>query len=217
MSVIADFSVPADEFALGHLLEVRPGVQVRLESMIPTGDAVVPYFWVETPDVDAVEAALRESPLVADADVVDRLGEEALFRVVWSDDIDGIIDAFGGTEAVVLEGEGRGDHWSFQVRFPEYEALSAFYRGVVDRDVSITLDGVHNPVEASETAEFGLTPEQREVLVLALETGYFAVPRKVTMVDLAEELGISDSAVSQRLRRGLAKVLSTTLMGTGNG
>lgn len=212
MTVIADFSVPAEQFALGHLLEVRPGVQIRLESMVPTGDAAIPYFWAESPDVEAIESALRESPIVEDVSIVDEVESESLFRVEWNEEVDGLVDVIRESDAVVLEARGHGDNWSFQVRFPEYEALSTFYRDVVDEGISIDLEGVHNPVDPNRAATYDLTTEQREALTLALEEGYFAIPRQITMVELAEELGISDSAASQRIRRGLTKVLSATVV-----
>jgi predicted DNA binding protein len=213
MSVIADFSIPADQFALGHLLEVRPGVQVRLESMVPTGEAMIPYFWVEDPDIEAVEAALLESEYVEDATIVDRVGNEALFRVVWAEHVDGVVDTIRETESVILGGNGHGDHWTFELRFPEYDALSQFYRSVVDKGVSITLENVHNPIDQTRPRSNALTEEQREALQTALKEGYFAVPRDITLVELAEKLGISDSAVSQRIRRGLTKLLTTNLAG----
>jgi hypothetical protein len=63
----------------------------------------------------------------------------------------------------------------------------------------------------------GLTPARRETLLTALEVGYFAVPRETTLVELAAELGISDQAVSERLRRAQAKLLTTTLVGGTDG
>lgn len=212
MSVIAEFSLPAEQFALGEVLEVRSGVRIRLETLIPTGDTVIPYVWVETDDAAAIEAALRASPVVDDVDIVDELDGETLVRVAWARDINGLIDSFRAADAVVLEGRGHGDHWSFQVRFPEDAALSTFYRDAVDRGLSLDLDSVHNPVDSTATAGYGLTDGQREVLVLALEQGYFDVPRNVTLVELADQLDISDSAVSQRLRRGLTTLLSRTLV-----
>ena len=213
MSVIADFSIPAEQFALGHLLEVRPGVQVRLESMVPTGETMIPYFWVEDPDIEAVEEALLGSTYVEEASIVDRVGDEALFRVVWAEDVNGIIETITETESVILEGNGHGDNWTFELRFPEYDALSRFYRSVVEKDISITLENVHNPIDQSGPQPNVLTDEQREALQTALEEGYFAVPREITLVELADQLSISDSAVSQRIRRGLTKLLTTNLAG----
>ncbi|WP_158056386.1 helix-turn-helix domain-containing protein [Halorussus halophilus] len=49
-----------------------------------------------------------------------------------------------------------------------------------------------------------VTPAQESALRKALDMGYFAVPKKVTASEVAEELGISKSAFLERLRRGQA-------------
>lgn len=213
MSVIADFTVPATDFALGRLLETRPGINVRLETMVPTGEAIMPYFWVSSDDAAGVEAALRDDPLAESVEVVDRTEDDVLFRVTWSTDIDGLVDALLDTEANVLRAVGTGDDWEMELRFPDYDALSTFYQGCRQQDIDIDVGRIHDPVDAtrSERNEYGLTPDQRETLLTALGEGYFDVPRETTLVELGEQLGISDSAASQRLRRGLSRHLSATL------
>lgn len=211
MSVIAVLSIPATEFPLGELLEVRPGVQIRLESMIPTADAVVPYFWVEAPDIEAVEAALADSPLVEAAYLVDRIGDEALFRVTWSEDIDGVFDTIAETDGVVLTGTGHGDDWSFQLRFADSDELESFYQRAREKGIPITIEAIHDPVEHAGLPETLLTRDQAEAISVALEAGYFDVPRRITLDELGERLEISDSAVSQRIRRGLTKLLDVAL------
>ncbi len=46
----------------------------------------------------------------------------------------------------------------------------------------------------------GLTPRQAELLRRALAAGYFEVPRKVTLTDLARNLGMAPSSLSEALR-----------------
>lgn len=208
MSVIADISTPAGEFPLGHLLEVRKGVHVRLETMVSSGGSMIPYFWVESPDVEAVEDALLESISVESATIVDRVGDEALFRVTWSGTIDGVVETVGETDGVILGGEGHGDHWTFQLRFPEYDALSTFYRSVTDKGISMDVERINELISQPGTPSTALSEEQREALRMALEEGYFGVPREITLVELADRMNISDSALSQRIRRGLAKLLA---------
>lgn len=53
-----------------------------------------------------------------------------------------------------------------------------------------------------------VTPAQESALRVALEMGYFEVPKESTASEVAEELGISKSAFLERLRRG-----QTTLFG----
>ncbi|MDX1748149.1 MAG: helix-turn-helix domain-containing protein, partial [Halobacteriales archaeon] len=56
--------------------------------------------------------------------------------------------------------------------------------------------------------ESSLSADQREALTLALDEGYFDVPRRINLITIADRLGISDSAASQRIRRGLSAVLT---------
>ncbi len=217
MSVIANFTVPALDFALGRVLEVERGLRIQVESMIPTGDAVMPYLWVPSHATGAIAAAIEDTDVARSVTVVDEVGDETLLRVEWGPDVDGLVASALAVDAAILEAVGTGDDWSFQLRFADYDALSEFYRRCVDHDVSIELEQVHNPVEPDGPARYGLTPDQRETLMTALETGYFAVPRETTLVELSEELGVSDSAVSQRLRRGLASLVSGTLLAEPRG
>lgn len=47
----------------------------------------------------------------------------------------------------------------------------------------------------------GLTDRQDEALRIAYEWGHFDIPRRASLEDVAEELGITPSSVSERLRR----------------
>ncbi|MGM0398011.1 MAG: helix-turn-helix domain-containing protein [Halobacteriota archaeon] len=44
-----------------------------------------------------------------------------------------------------------------------------------------------------------LTEKQREAVQTAVEMGYYATPRSVSLADLADRLGVTRSAISQRL------------------
>jgi len=70
---------------------------------------------------------------------------------------------------------------------------------------------VKNPLGSPEGIESNLTETQRDTLLTALQAGYFDVPRRINLQDLAEQFGISDTALSQRLRRGLTELLTSTL------
>jgi hypothetical protein len=56
-----------------------------------------------------------------------------------------------------------------------------------------------------------LSEQQYEALRTAFEAGYFAIPREITLQELAARLGISDTAASHRLRRGLQTVLGAEI------
>lgn len=62
-----------------------------------------------------------------------------------------------------------------------------------------------------------ITTKQRRALETALEAGYYDSPRGADLSDLAEELGISRSAVSQRLNAAETKLVRAFLETGGHG
>lgn len=55
-----------------------------------------------------------------------------------------------------------------------------------------------------------LSVEERETLRVALEKGYFEVPRAASLVEVADELDRSDVQVSRQLHRAMGDVLRET-------
>jgi hypothetical protein len=52
-----------------------------------------------------------------------------------------------------------------------------------------------------------LTDRQREALAAAVDLGYYDVPREATLGDVADELGVASSTVSDHLRKAEAAVM----------
>ena len=211
MSVVARFLLPADGFLLGAVLAPESPGRVRLESVVPTGNGAVPYFWVPAEEADDVHTSLEESPLTEEVKRVDQVRDETLFRVWWRLDDDPILDALEVANGALLEAWGDSNDWTFHIRFDEQANVSVFYQACVDAGVTPTLSELHSYSSVDTQSGMGLTGPQLEALEAALDAGYYAVPREVTLQELASSLAISDTALSQRLRRGLATVLSSTI------
>jgi hypothetical protein len=56
-----------------------------------------------------------------------------------------------------------------------------------------------------------LTEKQREVLIEAYKTGYYAIPRKITSQQLADKLGLVDSTVVEHLRKAEQRLMNRLL------
>ncbi len=213
MSVLANLEVATDDFVLGGLLSLDPSILITLESLVATSEAVAPYLRVAGADVETVETVAMEDPYVEDIQQVDNGDDErVLYRVEWISKLGGFIEALVEASGTVLEAEGSDDGWFFRIRFVDADSLSAFYRACTRQEIEVDLVGVHRPIDTECAGRYGLTPEQRETVVQAFESGYFAVPRGITLGELSERSSISDSAVSQRLRRGLSSLISTTIL-----
>lgn len=211
MSVIATFSVDAQDFKLGAALTEYPDLRVRLERVIPVGDSYLPYIWASNDTVDEIKTKLETDGDIDSFEMVDKMDDKVLVRITWTEETDGFLRALADARGTILEGIGETESWRFQVRFDDHQELTQFYRSCAEREILLDVETVHNPgVPQSLDSVSHLTDAQREALTLALQRGYFDVPRRTNVVELAEELNISDTAVSQRLRRGIAAILSTS-------
>jgi len=164
-------------------------------------------MWIRGIDPETIAETLGEDAHTAGVRVLDRFDEGALVEVEWTAATgeNGLPGALAAHDVAVLRQTGTKRGWQFRLRFPDTNSTQAFQRACHEAGVSLSIDRV---IETSETAGVTdrLTDAQREVFRLALERGYFDIPRRTTLVDIAEELGISDQAVSERLRRGQTKI-----------
>lgn len=212
MSIIAEFTTPSEDFALGGALVAHPDVRVDLEKVVPTHREVFPFFWAWGEELDAFAETLRDQPSVGSLDVVDSVDDGVLFRVEWKDVMTDLGWVIQHAEAAVLDASGQGDTWQFELRFPTHEAVQSFQAACADRDISLELKRLHSLNEVGVDGQYDLTTEQRDTLLAALEHGYFNEPRDVTLEQLADILELSPTAVSGRMRRAEARLIARTLV-----
>ncbi|MFC6767629.1 helix-turn-helix domain-containing protein [Natrinema soli] len=216
MSVIAEFTLSTEEFVFGSALATIEEMVLELEAIVPTGNRVVPYFWATGEDFESFERHVLSDPDIESITQLDRIDKTALYRAEWSHDVDGLLDGLAGTEAVVLEASTMKEGWHFRVRFLNHDLLGQFYNFCTEQDISIHVERVYTLTEASRAGQiFELTSKQRKAIVLAVQYGYFKVPRETTLSEIADELDISQQAASKRVRRGADKVLRNALLAPG--
>lgn len=210
MTIIADLTLPAATFPLGRVMQSFPDATMELERVVPLRETIMPLLWVEESDPAAVESSLRGHSRVKTVDVLTMTDTETLFEIHWSPAADGLAEALLNAEATVLEGRGTAESWDFRLRFGAHEDLSAFNVALTENGIPVTLRGIHQP--PLEEAVPPISAVQRDTLVTAYRRGYFRIPRRISQADLAEELEISDSALSQRIRRGVTKLIERDVL-----
>lgn len=114
---------------------------------------------------------------------------------------DGTITGATGTETT----------WAFEVRFEEHERLSSFQQFCLERGLDVSFDRLYNPTKPDAGPWYGLTAAQRTALLRAVEEGYYSIPREINTRELAAEFGISDQALTERLRRGVTNLVGNTI------
>lgn len=93
------------------------------------------------------------------------------------------------------------------MRFPDREALVAYRECCREQDIKFSLTGLSNADSDAFPNDPSTTASQREMLALAIEHGYFEIPRETSLSELAKTFDISDQAASERLRRALTNTL----------
>lgn len=204
----------APSFPLGRVFEDRSQVTLELDRVVPSGDTVMPYFWVTDPDGDleGVLAVFQELPELRSAILMEDLGERGLFRAEWEPEYLGIMSAIAETGVTVVSATGSAEGWTFELRAADGDQFSRFQQYCDAHEIDVSLARLSNLTDAGTRSEYDLTSEQREALVLAYREGYFDEPRRTDQEALASQLGISRQALSARLRRGYRNIVERRLV-----
>lgn len=211
MSIIAEFSVPSDEFALHETLVAVPEMVVEVERVVAhEPDRIMPLFWTRGDSHGDFEDAAADDPSVENITKLDEADGAVLYRAEWVENVETVAYAYTETGATILEATGQNERWNVQMRFGDENALSTFRTYLDENDYSFELDALYRRSQPMTDSPDVTTP-QREALLTALDAGYYDVPRDNTMDDVAADLGISQQALSKRLRRGHRNLIETTL------
>jgi predicted DNA binding protein len=216
MGVIVELSIPSTEFQLGQILSIEGDTTVSLETVVPLGDRSVPFFRLFGPARETFEADTRGHPAVEDIHVVTIHDDETMYALDWEVTPDSFLDVVLSLDGHVLEASGGADRWVFQIRFSSHSGLSAFQEACFEADIPINVKRIYNPTTPEAGPWYGLTTPQREALTYAVETGYYSLPRRTSTKEIAEEFDISDTAVTERLRRAIDTLVTNTLLLTGD-
>ncbi len=100
-------------------------------------------------------------------------------------------------------------YWEIAARDPEFRRILAYSRSI---DPTASILALRRRPLRSHLPE--LTDSQQALLHRAMAEGYFAVPRSISLTDLALKLGRSKSAVSEALARIEQRILESSVRGT---
>ncbi|MGQ3414246.1 helix-turn-helix domain-containing protein [Natrinema sp. LN54] len=212
MSIIAEFSVKSDDLALNHALTEAPQMIVEIEQVVATmEDRLMPYFWVSGGDHEEFEVAFQNDDSVRNITVIDEVEDARLYRAEWTDNVETIIYAYVELGATLMQAIGKAEDWELRMRFDNHDSLSEFQDYCDANDISIELNRTQEQEQPMASAQYDLTPTQRETLVAALEAGYYETPRAVTMRELADQLGVAQQTLSNRFRAAYSNLVTSTL------
>lgn len=195
--------------ALAH----APETTASYEEMYRTDDGIVFLFWVAGDDLTAFEEGLAIDPTVTDSAELSESDTRRLYRVTLTERGESVatFPSWGALEISLLEARGTYDGWDFRSRMPNRDTLRRFRETCEEKNVRFRLSSVYEADRTATETEARVTSAQREALITARELGYYEIPRRSSLNDVADHLDVSSQAVSTRLRRGTSTLVDATL------
>lgn len=203
-------TLPEDTW-LGGPSRRHPTARFHVRSAFPDADGGVALVAVDAGDaLPAVVAALDDHPDIRSLALLARDGDRAVCQVDATMDVLALVrEARVPVAFPVRVHDGT-------MRF-DLRADASHFAALADRLDETGVDYTVGTVEPLDAPETALTPRQRRTLRLAVDRGFYAVPRECELRDLADELGVAPSTCSETLRRATGVVLEQFLDGGGVG
>lgn len=222
MGLVAEFDIDCTALPLaGVAADVREAT-LTLDMQFNHGNRPLFLVTVQDGSQSAIENAFTDAYDVGKWTLVGEAGETRRYQVLPAlsleeqlgehlDDLAGL-KALATADAIieritVVPGGWRQTGW-FADR-DAFRKFSSFWQRNADfRLHRLTQDG------ESEPPGNGLTDRQHEALRIAYEMGYFDIPRQASLEEVAAELDLSPSSVSERLRRAQTQLIEETVATT---
>ena len=201
-----------DHPILRDSLQHSPGVTLEwIRNQRYPANGWTMHYWALGDDLESYHDSLRDDPSIELLQYWE-IGDRWLYHVeiVGEGAETDLYPILAESGSVIMSAEMTQSGWHLHIGFSDQSTLERFFESCQERGLEYEIHRVYEARDSQRTP-YGLTKNQRNALLSALEHGYFDVPRRGDLDDLGRELGISDSAASQRLRRGLKKLVDETI------
>ena len=199
----SDLVLPAGVLTNGETADLTANVVNTSTGTVNATDSSTVYtFGVDADNTTDQNVAADRNVEVADLNFSSSDVSSVVVNLNGTDASD--LDTYEIQEITVTEDT------NIRARVPTREALFAYRDVCREKDIPFRIQRIFEE-SAAAGDRYGITERQQEALTVALEEGYFDVPRETTLSAVAAKLDISAQALSARLRRGQANLLRNTI------
>ncbi|MFP8951959.1 helix-turn-helix domain-containing protein [Natrialbaceae archaeon A-arb3/5] len=222
MGLVAEFEIRCDTLPLVTVAAAVPDATILLDLQFNHGNRPLFLATVTSGRRRDIESAFSDAVDVGEWTVIGQAGETRRYQLTPALSLDEQlgeqIDDLAGLEALATANasieriEVEPDGWRQTGWFADrdaFEMFSSFWQSNSEfRLHRLTRDRTPEPPGD------GLTNPQHEALRTAYELGYFEIPRRTSLEEIAAELDIAASSVSERLRRAQTQLVQETVATT---
>jgi len=222
MGLVAEFDIHCNALPLVGVASTVPEATLVLDLQFNHGERPVFLVTVQNGSQTAIENAFTDAYDVGEWTLIGQAGDTRRYQLLPAlsleeqlgehlDDLEGL-ETLATADAIIERIDVISDGWRQTGWFADRDAFSKF-SSFWQRNADFQLHRLTREGK-SEPPGDGLTDRQHEALRIAYELGYFDIPRNASLEDVAAELGISPSSVSERLRRAQTQLIEETVATT---
>ncbi|MFH5801403.1 helix-turn-helix domain-containing protein [Haladaptatus sp. CMAA 1911] len=212
MPIVVKSHIKHERLSLVPTLRNLDDIRIRV---IPQGNtnpgATVFPFLIEYDDREKLEAMLDDDPTVNEYELIDWTDRTGIYYIEHTPTTKLISTVVTDVNGFLVDTETKGNGWLVELLLPSRKALASVWTFANENDISLDIIEIYNNDNAGTEMSYGLTDEQRAALRTAYDRGYFKEPRDISLSDVADELGVSSTAMSGRLRRGMRNLIAATI------
>lgn len=212
MSIIVRSYIEHEQLALVPTLRELEGIKIRVVAQGTTspGTTVFPFL-IEYDDRAELEGILDDDPTVNDYKLVDWTDGAGIYYIEHTPETKLISTVVTNVSGLLVHTETKGNGWLIRLLLPDREALNSIWKYANENDITLDIIEIYSNDDAGTEMSYGLTEEQMIALKTAYDKGYFQEPRDISLSQVADEIGVSSTAMSGRLRRGVRNLIAATI------
>ncbi|MBV0926358.1 helix-turn-helix domain-containing protein [Halomicroarcula limicola] len=212
MSVTAKIHIEHERLALIPTLQSLGEVEIRVVTQGTTAPGATNFpFLIKYDDRAELETMLDDDPTVESYELVDWTDDTGIYYIEHTPETVLISNVVTEVNGFLVHTETKGSGWLVRLLLPDKEALNTIWEFATDQGMTFTIIEIYGTDDAGTDTSYGLTDEQTAALKTAYEKGYFGEPRDISLDEVASELGLSSTAMSGRLRRGMRNLVAATI------
>jgi predicted DNA binding protein len=213
MSITTKIHIEHERLALVPTLQNLEDIAIRVITQGNTdpGSTVFPFL-IEYRDRDRLEEMLDTDPTVQSYELVDWTDQTGIYYIQHTPETKLISSVVTDVNGFLVHTETKGNGWLVRLLLPDREALNTIWEYANENEISLDIIEIYGNTDTGGESSYGLTDEQRTALTTAYENGYFGEPRDISLNEVADEIGLSSTAMSGRLRRGMRNLIAATII-----
>jgi predicted DNA binding protein len=212
MTLVGEFNIPRDRFVLSDTLTELPKLRLEILRVVATKMVVSPLILLTPTESTApVDETIRDDESIKNVQHLSTFETGALYRAEWDQRVESGAKTFTTDRGDILSASAGPPGWRLTAQFADREAFDTFLGHLREDDIEFSLHRLNEAEFPPKRLQYGLTPKQYEALLTAWRMGYYKMPQETSLDAVADKLGVSQQAVSQRLARAEDSLIGETV------